>query len=388
MKSSNIHTNLPYDSLPSSSNKGLYIHIPFCHYLCPYCDFTKTARTYSHHQFILSLIKEFETLKLKKYSIETIYLGGGTPSLLEEKALIQLIKHLIPFTHSQTEWTIEANPEDVNIQWINTIKNLPFNRISLGIQSFNEKELKILNRQHSKKEALKACQLIQKKTPHITLSIDLMTCLPQQTWEDFKENLHFIDILQLNHISIYNLSLDQGSLWGNLKEQGKLKIKELSDNDQAHILEKTFSFMENKNFTQYEISNFARNKCFSQHNLRYWKRKTTLAIGPGAVSFDAHKQKRTLNTSSIQDYLTSSKNWSYKTEFLTKKEQLFEEIMVGLRSYLGVPLNILPPHIQPLLSLWKKEKYIKVQNSNFYLLKKGRLIYNSLVVELMHQIES
>lgn len=319
---------------------GIYIHIPFCKKRCNYCDFYSTTSHKLKSNFISAAITEIELRKdyLNGEKIETIYFGGGTPSLLDKNNFSKLFDaiHRSFQIDPEAEITFEANPDDLTESYLNELKNLPFNRISIGIQSFDDKILEIINRRHTGAQAIEAVKNAQ-KTGFKNISIDLIYGLPYQTLTDWKKEVDTALSLNIQHISAYGLTYEEGTILSKLREAGKINAAE--ENlmiDMYHILNEKLN---EKGFKRYEISNFALPNYRSRHNTSYWQQKPYLGIGPSAHSYNG--ESRQWNVNSLPDYIDSlSKNeLLFEQEKLSLYEKYNDYLMVSLRTSDGLDIN-------------------------------------------------
>ena len=315
---------------------GIYIHIPFCKTKCIYCDFFSNVRLDQKDRYVQALCDEIEIRKeyLGNDPVRTIYFGGGTPSLLNQSDFDRIFDKLNDtFDLSQaSEITIEANPDDLSPQYIATLASLPFNRISMGIQSFSDDDLRFLNRRHSAEAAIRAVKECQ-ANGFGNISIDLMYGLPNQTLSDWEKNLETALSLQINHISSYHLIYEEGTKLYRLLESGKL-----SETDEKISLE-MFRMLIRKlvdgGFIHYEISNVGKEGYFSKHNSSYWKGEKYIGLGPGAHSFNL--KTRSSNLPDLNKYI--NKEAKPITEVLTDDEQYNDFILTSLRTMWGISLT-------------------------------------------------
>lgn len=323
--------------------KGLYIHIPFCEKKCPYCDFYSLEGQPSGliDRYISALIKEMGLYQEKLNQIKTVYIGGGTPSILNVAQFTLLFEYI--FNHIKSseivEFTVEVNPKSITSEKLRLFKEHGITRISLGIQSFNGKDLKILGRLHSADHSLKAVEDIKRLA--FNLSIDLIYGIPEQTLKDWQENLSIIADINPEHISTYELTVEEGTplhqeiLRGTFKKPPEKEIVE--------IYEKTHKYLEEKGYIHYEVSNFAKPGRECIHNLNYWERGEYIGIGAGAHSFI--NKKRIENYNDLKKYMDSLNEGRFpykKIIKLTPEDEFIEFIMLGLRLKEGISLDKMP----------------------------------------------
>lgn len=325
---------------------GLYIHIPFCRRKCLYCDFYSAgSRIADWDLFTQTLLAELNTRKLEiPPHLSTLYIGGGTPSLIPEKNFLELMDGLLSIlpNFSPKEFTLEANPEDICDQNLKLWKESGVNRLSIGVQSLDNKELQLIGRRHTGLEAEKAIEKASEYFDH--LSVDVMFGLPQQTLASYLNTLQKIQNLSPAHISSYSLMLEEGTAMTHLMREKKLM--QPSENEWMDLYDLTIDFLENNGYIRYEISNFAKPGQESRHNLSYWRGEGYLGLGPGAHSYDG-KYIRRANPCDIKGYLRHFKVPSKKehtTPFYTEEilgpNELYEElIMTRLRTAEGLSLD-------------------------------------------------
>jgi len=335
----------------------LYLHIPFCDSKCFYCSFNSYTdllhlKTKYMKAVKTQLLFELERFKVKKSSIETVFIGGGTPSTVEAKLYENFIDLLSPYLKEDMEFTTEANPNSATLQWLKEMKNLGVNRVSFGVQSFDEEKLKYLGRNHSPKDALTAVENAY-KIGIKNISIDIIYDTIKDTKKLLKKDLQTAFSLPINHISSYSLTIEKATKFYQEKTLPK---------DDENL---AFWFVDEvkKRFPQYEISNFGKYK--SKHNLGYWQLKDYIGIGSGAVGF--FKDKRFYPHTNVKKYIEDP--LFHKVEHLSKQDLLTEKIFLGLRSEVGVEKTLLPEDKTKLLLEEKKlyEKNSKVFNKNFFL---------------------
>lgn len=256
---------------------SLYIHVPFCSKICPYCDFVKLIKNDNFiEQYIKELTKDLLSVENKFKKFKSIYIGGGTPSILScdhLKTILMIIKRI---RRKNAEITIECNPEDITIEKLKLLKKYGINRISIGIQSFDQNILKEINRDY-KIDYFSLIKLVKQYIKNI--NVDLIYGFKNQSFNDLKNDLNNFIRLDISHLSIYSLIVDKNSIFYN---QG---YKEQNEDDSRIFYDYIVSFLRKNGFERYEISNFAKNKKYSKHNLNYWKNSNYLAIGIGASGY-------------------------------------------------------------------------------------------------------
>jgi oxygen-independent coproporphyrinogen-3 oxidase len=316
---------------------GIYIHIPFCERKCIYCDFYSVENLNLIDRFTESLLKEIEIFSIEAdffndSIFDTIYFGGGTPSLLEPAQIEKILNKLSQSfkISSNPEITLETNPGTVDKRKLLEFKNLGVNRISFGVQSFFDDDLKFLGRIHTGEDAFK-CVNDSFEVGFENVSIDLIFGLPGQTVEKWLENLKFAVSLNVPHISAYNLIVERGTPLHELFSLGKVEIPE--DEIQAQLYERTIDFLENAGYVHYEVSNYAFEGFESRHNLKYWQYENYIGFGPSAHSFWINK--RWWNFANLNKYINAldlGKIPVANFEILDEEKMIEEFIYLGLRS--------------------------------------------------------
>ena len=341
---------------------GIYLHIPFCRKRCHYCDFFKSTDLSQKARLLEGLGKELESRahELASEEINTIYLGGGTPSVLlidELKDLLQTIRQNY-LVSPEAEITMEANPDDLSQAILSAIRGIGFNRLSMGVQSFSEADLKLMNRRHGVMQAIQSVKWA-KTAGFSNISIDLIYGLPNQTLEEWERNVRIAVELDVQHISAYNLTYHEGTVFYDRLKKGILK--ELPDELSLQQFEMLISILKEAGFEHYEISNFCKPGLYSQHNSSYWKSKKYLGIGPSAHSFDL--QSRRWNVSSVSGYLDGIENTKpySETEILTEQDRYNDYIITGLRTIWGISEELIQTEFSEnyLIHFQKvKDKYL------------------------------
>ena len=306
--------------------QALYVHVPFCDKICAYCDF---VRVISHPKLIAdylgALKSELDFTPKTQY--KTIYIGGGTPSALNEKELTILLEILKPESKLVQEYTIEVKPESLTPNKAKIMKRNGINRVSLGVQTFDDKELILLHRAHRKEDIKTAMDLlIQNGITNI--SIDLIYGLPLQTVESFEKSIEEAFSLPITHLSLYSLTIEPHS------EFGRNKVQKVSDEMEETLYFKAIELFKKHGFHQYEISNFTRDLP-SMHNTVYWHDEDYLGIGPGAVSLV--NGQRIENTKNLMAYAKGQ--WHDSITALSIEDQHYECLMMGLRLKEGIQLS-------------------------------------------------
>ena len=317
-----------------TKSTSAYVHIPFCTQICYYCDFSKVfIKNQPVDSYLEHLIEEYHSYDIKK--LRTLYIGGGTPTALSAPQLAFLLEKLtdkLDLSYLE-ELTIEANPGDLDQEKIAVLKDSPVNRVSLGVQTFNDRMLKQIGRSHLEKDIYENIANL-KKAGFDNISIDLIYALPKQTMEDVKTNVSKAIALDIPHMSLYSLILENHTVFMNRMRRGKLPLPK--EDLEAEMFDYIIAELEKAGFEHYEISNFSKPGFESRHNLMYWDNAEYYGIGAGASGYvDGVRYK---NHGPIRHYLQAVEagNARVQEEMLTLKEKMEEEMFLGLRKKSGV----------------------------------------------------
>ena len=343
------------------------------------------------YEMIKSLKKEIIQRKkeLTNQKIKTIYFGGGTPSILKNNEIATLLKQIYNtyYIQKNAEITIECNPDDLTLNKLLSYKEIGFNRLSIGIQSFNKNELQFMNRAHNAQEALLSIELA-KKAGFNNITIDLIYGLPNQTLKDWKKNLDIMFSLNIQHFAAYSLTIEKKTaLYHLIKKQ---KVTALTDKkiiSQFNYLQKK---AKEKGFVHYEISNFGKKGYFSRHNSSYWKGDNYLGIGPSAHSYNG--TRRRWNIASNKKYISNINNGIsyFEEEFLTKNQQYNEYVFTSLRTIWGIDNTIIKKKYGVKIELyflteikkWEKKKYVNSKANIYKLTKRGKIFADLIASDL------
>ncbi len=371
---------------------GIYIHIPFCRQKCYYCDFYKTVNTSLQQKFLSCLKEEAKVRKnyLQNETIKTIYFGGGTPSVLT----ISELNNTINFLHhefqvlSDAEITLEANPDDLSLEYLKGIKQAGINRLSIGIQSFNDKHLQKMNRRHTATEAVKAIEMAA-NIGFTNLSVDLIYGLPGLTANQWNKSLNRVFTLPVQHLSAYHLTYHEGTPFYTWLKKGTLK--ELKENESVLQFNELVDLSEKNGFEQYEISNFAKQQMYSKHNTSYWMGEKYLGLGPSAHSFDG--KSRAWNVSHVEAYINAIENNNSfnEEEILSLKDKFNEYILTRIRTKWGVSLAYVNQqfgdekknYLLMQIEKYKNSKTVLVENGIITLSNKGLFISDEIMADLI-----
>ncbi|MEH7303909.1 radical SAM family heme chaperone HemW [Neobacillus drentensis] len=369
--------------------KSAYLHIPFCEHICHYCDFNKVFLKGQPVDDYLKALEQEMKMTVSQFptnALETIFVGGGTPTSLNEKQLYQFCESInrnLPKRES-VEFTFEANPGDLTMGKLEILKEAGVNRISLGVQTFNEELLRKIGRVHKAKDVYQTIDNA-KSVGFENISIDLIFSLPTQTLTDFKETLKEAFSLDITHYSAYSLIIEPKTVFYNLLKKGKLPTP--GQDAEAVMYELLMEEMERHGFNQYEISNFSKPGFESRHNMTYWNNDSYYGFGAGAHSY--LNGIRRSNIGPLKRYMEqiNKGNLPVMEEHLTTKvEQMEEEMFLGLRKTAGVSIpHFIEKFAEDPLQLFEKEimdltakQWLEVGKNHIFLTKKGRLLGNEV----------
>ncbi len=371
---------------------GLYLHIPYCKKLCSYCDFYHILYEGDKSDYISALCTELEARRdyLGNEKISTIYIGGGTPSLLSVKQL-ELILGQIHNQYSieeNCEITIEMNPDDITPDYLAGIKKININRISLGIQSWRDADLKLLNRRHNSAQAENALRETF-KAGFENITIDLIYGIPGMSINEWSSNLDFSFSFDIKHLSAYHLTFEKGTVFWKMLEKGS--IKEIEEDESTSFFNILIEKSENAGFIHYEISNFGKPGFFSKHNSNYWKQVNYLGIGPSAHSFNGYS--RQWNISDVKAYIKSINSGKpfFEKEELDNRTRFNEYIMTSLRTMWGIDLDYVEKlfekegydYVVNLSGKFKDYGLMKKEGKYLILTNQGKLISDNIIAEFM-----
>jgi len=378
-------------NLPNSQNAGLYIHIPFCVRKCHYCDFYSQTELSLKPRFLNALIAEMELVSAEGLSFDTLYIGGGTPSVYECNAIGQIVAAIsqnfdcLP----DSEITIEVNPASASLEQLKGYREAGINRINIGVQSFNQKNLDFLGRIHTTAEA---CKVITEahQAGFKNIGLDMIYGLPGHSAQAWQRDLEQATQYRPAHIACYMLTYEKGTpLHSDLKSG---RVQPLSDDHVRVLFEATIELLEDNGYFQYEISNFARKEKdpatnISRHNLKYWIRAPYIGLGPSAHSFI--KSQRYWNQLSVDRYLAAIESGRppiAEREVLTAEQEMIETIYLGLRMTQGIDLTWFRQKFgidfaeifKDLIADLEKKEYIKVSATHAALTRQGKAFLDSI----------
>ena len=370
---------------------GIYVHIPFCRQACNYCDFHFSTSLQNKEALVKALVAEIELRHdyLKDRRVETIYFGGGTPSLLAEREAFLIFEKIYKLydVSRDAEITFECNPDDLSEEKLKELKRLEVNRLSIGLQSFNEEELRWMNRAHTAKESEASVKRAQDRGFE-NITIDLIYGSKFSNLRSWKSTLDKAIALEVKHISSYNLTIeDKTKLGHDLKNNKEVAV---DDELSAEMFLEMSERLEKNGFIHYEISNFGKEGFFSTHNSNYWKGKHYLGLGPSAHSFDgSSRQWNVANNNAYIKKVTEGTGY-FEKETLTEKERFNEYMLIALRTMWGVDLAYLKANFDAELVkhfLNETEQLIAEgsmieKEQSYVLTEKGRLLADRIAGDL------
>lgn len=368
---------------------GIYIHIPFCRQACHYCNFHFSTTLNSRSDVVTAIISELDKRHtyLQNRSLDTIYFGGGTPSVLTADEIASILKGISKhFDYDEaTEITLEANPEDLTDEYLKQLKTIGINRLSIGVQSFHDEDLKFMNRSHNAKQAKDS--ILRSLEIFDDISIDLIFGGQYSSAANWTHNLKTAISLGADHVSSYSLTIEDGTAFGNWIDKNKLQP--IEDDKQKNQFLETIDTLTDAGYEHYEISNYAKAGKYARHNTNYWKNETYLGLGPSAHSYDG--VSRQWNIANNHKYLEGVlKNENYFTlEELSQQDKYNEYILTSLRTMWGcerTALNIFDPTYQEhfdksIVSIIAEHK-AKLEDGVLYLTREGKLFADQVAEEL------
>lgn len=374
---------------------GIYIHIPFCKSFCSYCDFYSITDNSLKDALVQAVIREssIRPSYLEGETVETVYFGGGTPSLLEPAtaaALISDLKKKFPFS-DDPEITFEVNPDDVYEGLFIDLKKAGINRISLGVQSWDDKRLRYLGRRHDAAQSARALDMVFREGIK-NVSVDIIYGVPGMTTADLKADLEKTFAFPVTHLSAYHLTVEEGTRFGRMKKEGKLK--ETDEETSASMFSLLGKVCREHGFIHYEISNFAKEGYISRHNSSYWKQVPYLGLGPSAHSFDG--RSRQWNVADVRKYVKaiSSGEIPCEREELDRITVFNEYVMTSLRTMWGIDLTHveefydkeLHDYLVNLSGKYIRYGLMKREKNTLVLTDQGRMISDNIIRELVENL--
>jgi len=369
---------------------GIYIHIPFCKSRCVYCDFYSTTSLALSQRYVDAVCKEMEERSMeygtRDRRIETVYLGGGTPSQLSESLLRQLFSHLYKsYTISpDAELTIECNPDDVTEEFAHLLSELPVNRVSMGAQTFSHERLKFLRRRHTAEQVTEAVSRLRRAGIR-NISVDLMYGFPDETMEEWERDIQEAIRLDVEHLSAYALQYEEGTPLYKMLERGE--VKEVDEELSRQMYYRLMDALKEAGFEHYEISNWGKPGLHSRHNSSYWNQTPYIGLGAAAHSFDG--QNRQWNVADIRQYMEGIEKGEpcVEHEILTPDNHYNEIVMTALRTSEGLSLEKLSTaYADYCLRQAKRfvdDGLLLLDNQKLRLTRKGLFVSDMVMAELM-----
>jgi oxygen-independent coproporphyrinogen-3 oxidase len=371
---------------------GIYIHIPFCKQACYYCDFHFSTSLKNKSDLLLALAKELAIRKneFNNQVVETIYFGGGTPSILDSDEINMLIQEVYKYYSvvENPEITLEANPDDLSEEKIIELANSPINRLSIGVQSFFQEDLISMNRAHSALEATKCLEIAVKYFKNI--SVDLIYGIPNMSNQKWQQNIQILLDFNIPHISSYALTVEPKTALHKFIEQGTFSA--LDDGAAREHFLLLLDILEVNDYIQYEFSNFGKKNYFSKNNSSYWQGKKYIGIGPSAHSYDG--KSRSWNVSNNSKYIKGvlSNNLEMETEILSLTDMYNEYVMTGLRTIWGISVAKIESNFGLIFKNYffkNAEKYLKngtLQqiNDTITVTKNGKFLSDGIASDLFY----
>lgn len=373
----------------------LYIHIPFCKQACHYCDFHFSTNMTLKQKMVDAICSEIRIRKnyLSNNILSSVYFGGGTPSLLTEAHFAKIFECIEAnfIIEKNAEITIEANPDDLSIEKLEFLKKIGVNRLSIGIQSFNDSHLAFMNRAHTRSESIK-CIEDAKNVGFNNFSIDLIYGIPALDHSILENDIELATSFDVDHISAYCLTIEPKTAFGRWVKNKKMSpIEEDFAADQFEI---TMNLLAKKGYEQYEISNFARNKNYSRHNTNYWLGQHYLGIGPAAHSFNGLARQANIANNKLYINALEANSLSFVEEELTIANRTNEYILTGLRTIWGVDLAMVETisegnfssQNEIIIDNFLDKKTIEIKNNAIVLTEKGKLFADEIASNLFIEI--
>ena len=370
---------------------GLYIHVPFCKQACYYCDFFFSTRQEQMTEVVRAIASEiaFQKNYLNGEPLETIYFGGGTPSILRRDELDEILNAIhANFSIGQSpEVTLEGNPDDLTKEKLGYLFGAGVNRLSIGVQSFDDSILKWLNRAHDNRMA-KRCIEDAKDVGFRNISVDLIYAISGRTDEDWVKDIHETLHLEPQHISSYSLTIEEKTVFGKWTKQGKMKS--VDDDVAAHQLGMLIDNLERENYEQYEVSNFSKPGFQSRHNSNYWKNRIYLGVGPSAHSYNGESRQYNLSNNAM--YLRSIRQGKvpFTLEVLSREDKINEYLLTTLRTSWGADLAVLRDQFawdilsenSDYVEELQRQGLVQIEDSVLRLTRRGRFLADKITSDL------
>ena len=372
---------------------GIYIHIPFCRKACLYCDFHFSTNLEGKKQLVNAICKEISSRKdyLENKVVKSIYFGGGTPSLLSTLELGQVLAvvHTNFIVDAKAEITFELNPEDAEINYLKEAKKLGVNRLSVGLQSFNDEELKWMNRAHNAQQNFDCIKLIQ-QIGFENISIDLIYGSKFQTAGTWHKTLHTAFDLNVQHISSYNLTVENRTQLQHLIKEKK--EKDVDSETSSQLFDILIEETEKNGFTQYEISNFCNPGFMAEHNSNYWRGLPYLGVGPSAHSYNGVSRRFNIRNNAQYIQATENDKPFSEEEILTVNDKYNEYILTRLRTQWGCDIKEIEisfgekyaDYFLVQLEAYKQKNFIEIKQNNITLNKQGKHFADGIAADLFY----
>jgi len=370
---------------------GIYIHIPFCRQACHYCDFHFSTSLNNKQGVLTALKKEiyFQKDYLGTESINTVYFGGGTPSVLSKEEIAEVFEELSNYfsIDPNAEITLEANPDDLSQEKLAGLSKTPVNRLSIGIQSFRDADLKFLNRIHSSKEAIESVRNAQ-KAGFKNITIDLIYGIQGLTNEQWKRNIEMALSLDVPHISCYSLTVEPKTALHSFIQKGN--ISGVDPQKSAEQFEILMDELGKNNFIHYEISNFSKEGFYSRHNSNYWKGEKYLGLGPSAHSYNGTSRQWNVKSNSVYISALEKNTVPFEKEELTENQRYNEYVLTSLRTIWGTDLSFIEnsfsstisSHINKEMKQFLDQGMLFRETEKIYLTDKGKLFADKIASDL------
>jgi oxygen-independent coproporphyrinogen III oxidase len=370
---------------------GIYIHIPFCKKACHYCDFHFSTQLSVKEKLVKAIVREIEIQKeyLEGEEIKTIYFGGGTPSILSSIEIYSILSCIQSnfSIDANAEVTLEANPDDLSKERLFELRAIGINRLSIGIQSFDDEVLRFLNRAHSTSKAIKSIE-DARHVGFTNISLDLIYSIPNQSLANWLKNIGVAVSLLPEHISAYSLTIEEKTVFGNWLKMGKLVAVE--EDPSAKQFEVLMETLESHGFEQYEISNFCKPGYKSKHNSSYWDQQNYLGVGPSAHSFNGSSRQFNVRNNSVYIESIEKNKVPFEKEILTRENKINEYIMTNIRTSKGIAGEYLKNNFRFDFGDVFKNKIESLQNQKLIteldgqhiLTKKGKLVADQIALDL------
>ena len=373
---------------------GLYIHIPFCKKVCFYCDFHFTVALKGKDRLLKAIEQEMSLRKdyLSSPTLDTVYFGGGTPSLLSIREIASLLEQIHRYypVSDQAEITLEANPDDLNETYLKSLAALGINRLSIGIQSFSDEILTWMNRRHSAQQAIE-CISMCRSAGFDNFNIDLIYGVPGLSPENWEKDLDRFLAMDIPHLSAYHLTIEPKTVFGHYLKKGK--IHEIPEAESIVHYNLLVDKMRQGGYEHYEVSNFCRHEAYSRHNSLYWKMGKYIGFGPSAHSYDGHTRSWNVRLNNAYCQSIEAGILPSETEFLTVKDQYHDYLLTGLRTVWGIDKSIVLErfgekfltHLNHELEKYQETNFIVQDGNKVVLTEAGMFVSNAILENLFFQ---